>query len=68
MIQQLNPPIPVNTPKGNGEAWLVIDYHPETDIMWVVCLDDTGQVWTFKNQEVRGIKNVTIGRNNPEVL
>ncbi len=68
MIQQLNPPIPLNTPKGDGEAWLVIDYSKEDDLMWVVCIDSTGEVWTFRNQDVRGIKNVTIGRGSPEKL
>lgn len=68
MILQLSPTIPLNTPKGNGEAILVIDYSKEDDLMFVVILDDSGQIWTFKNSEVRGIKNISIGRDNPETL
>jgi len=66
MILQLNPSIPVNTPKGTGEAILIIDYGKEDDILWTVFLDETGQCWTFNNKEIRAIKNVSIGRENVE--
>jgi len=66
MILQLNPSIPVNTPKGVGEAILIIDYGKEDDILWTVFLDETGQCWTFNNKEIRAIKNVSIGRENVE--
>jgi len=62
MIQQLNPPIPMSTPKGNGLAWLMIDYGCEHDLMWVVAIDATGEIWTFANPEVRAVKNITMGR------
>ncbi len=61
-ILQLNPSIPVNTPKGSAEAWFIIDYGPEFDIMFTVALDSNGEIWTFKSQEVRAIKNITLGR------
>lgn len=62
MILQLNPCIPLHTPKGSGEAWFIIDYSQEHDIMWVVALDKDGEIWTFKNSEVRAFKNETLGR------
>jgi TFIIF-interacting CTD phosphatase-like protein len=62
MILQLEPQIPLITPKGNGQAVLVIDYSEEHDLKWVVIQDDTGEVWTWKNEQVRGFKNVTMGR------
>lgn len=68
MIIQLNPSIPVNTPKGNGEAIMVIDYSKEDDLLFVVFLDETGECWTFGNKDIRAIKNVSIGRNNPTKL
>ena len=52
------------TPKGSGEAIVLIDYSKEDDLMWVVIQDDTGEVWTWKNSQVRGCKNITIGRTN----
>jgi hypothetical protein len=62
MILQLNPPIPVNTPKGSGLAWLLIDYGPEHDLMWTVAIDDTGELWTYGNPQVRAQKNITLER------
>jgi hypothetical protein len=63
MIIQLNPQIPLITPKGNGQAVMVIDYSEEHDLKWVVIQDDTGEIWTWGNDQVRGFKNVTMGRN-----
>lgn len=62
MIIQLNPTIPVNTSKGHAQAIMVIDYGTEHDLLWVCFLDSNGQCWTFKNQEIRGEKNYTMGR------
>lgn len=62
MMLQLNPPIPISTPKGNGMAWIVIDYGPEFNLMWVVAIDETGEIWTFDNPQVRAQKNITLGR------
>ena len=62
-IQQLNPPLPVTTPKGNGLAHLVIDYGPEHHLLWVVFLDDSGECWTYPNMDIRAQQNITMGRN-----
>jgi len=62
MISQLNPPLPVTTPKGSGLAHLVIDYGPEHNLFWVVFIDATGECWTYPNPEIRAQKNITLGR------
>ena len=62
MIVQLNPVIPLITPKGKGFAHLVIDYSQEHDLMWVVFIDESGECWTFKNSEVRIVDNLSLGR------
>jgi hypothetical protein len=62
---QLNPPIPMNTPKGEGFAHLMLDYGPESDLYWVVMITETGEIWTYANRYVRGSKNITLGRTNP---
>jgi hypothetical protein len=62
MIIQLNPPIPLQTPKGNGLAWLVLDYGAEHHLLWTVAIDATGEIWTFKNPDVLALKNITMGR------
>lgn len=69
MIIQLNPSIPLevvdtpNFPKGSGEAIALIDYSKEDDLLWVIIMDSSGEIWTVPNQFVRGIGNVSIGRN-----
>lgn len=62
MILQLNPPLPLVTPKGMGWAHFVIDYGQEQNLLWVVFLDDGGECWTFSNPEVRMEANYTMGR------
>ena len=59
---QLNPPLPVITPKGKGWAHIVIDYSQEHDLLWVVFVDETGECWTFPNRDVRNQGNVSLGR------
>ena len=62
MLLQLNPPLPVETPKGPGLAHVLIDYGIEHDLLWVVFIDETGECWTVRNQEVRAQGNWTAGR------
>lgn len=62
MILQLNPTIPLKTPKGKGQALALIDYGSEHNLLWVTAIDDTGEIWTFPNPEVRAQKNITMGR------
>jgi hypothetical protein len=61
---QLNPQIPVLTPKGKGWAFFVIDRSQEHDIEWVVFLDNGGYCWTFRNSDIRIQKNLTFSRDN----
>tara|TARA_R110000868_G_scaffold335664_1_gene596537 strand:+ start:1315 stop:1521 length:207 start_codon:yes stop_codon:yes gene_type:complete len=58
---QLDPAIPVVTPNGKALAHVVIDYGPEHDLLWV-CFQDNGEVWTYRNQDVRADTNITFGR------
>lgn len=59
---QLNPSIPVETPKGKGQAVILIDYSTEHDLYWVVFLDESRECWTFNNHDVRIQENYTLGR------
>jgi hypothetical protein len=61
VILQLDPPIPVKTPKGNGLAQVLIDYGPEHDLIWVVFQTD-GECWSWRNQDIRAESNLTFGR------
>lgn len=64
MMLQLDPQIPMITPKGKGQCIFVIDYSEEHDLKWVVIQDDTGEIWCWPNDKVRGFKNITMGRNS----
>lgn len=66
MMKQLNPPIPMDTPKGAGQAAFVIDYSMEQDLYWVVFIDETREIWTFNNKDVRVQRNLSIGRGKFE--
>lgn len=61
---QLNPPLPLKTPKGDGVAHFLIDYGPESDLYWTVFITATGEIWTFSNRDVRADTNITLGRTN----
>jgi hypothetical protein len=61
---QLDPQIPVLTPKGKGWAFFLIDRSQEHDLEWIVFLDDGGYCWTFRNSDIRIQKNLTLDRKN----
>jgi hypothetical protein len=52
----------MDTPKGSGLALAVIDYGLEHSLLWVVAIDDTGEVWCVPNADVRMQKNWSAGR------
>lgn len=62
MILQLEPVLEVDTPKGRGHAEFLLDYGPEADLLWVVVMRDTGEIWTLRNADLRATANVSIGR------
>lgn len=66
MILQLNPPLHMHTPKGPGIAQFLIDYGMENDLLWVIALDDGGQIWCFPNWEVRLYQNESVGRKKEQ--
>lgn len=59
---QLNPPIPLETSRGRGYALFVIDYSQEHDLLWVVALDASGEIWCVSNRDVRLQANWSLGR------
>ena len=64
---QLDPPIPMSTPKGEGFAHVLLDYGPESDLYWTVLITATGEIWTYANRHVRAAKNITLGRTHPSL-
>lgn len=54
------------TPRGKGYAIAVIDYSMEHHLQWVVA-QDSGEIWTWQNPDVRMQGNVTMNRISPEI-
>ncbi|QEL17648.1 hypothetical protein PX52LOC_04646 [Limnoglobus roseus] len=56
-IHRIDPEIWVETPKGGGLAYFLIDYGPSINTIWVVRLDATGDVIHVESSEVRILGN-----------
>lgn len=65
MILQLNPPIHVSTPLGEGDALLVIDYSCHLNSVWVVWLFADGRVNHFDSSDIRVMGNAMYGIPDP---
>ena len=61
---QLDPWIPLETPKGKAWAWAVTDRSQEHHLEWHCFIDSTGEHWTFLNADIRLQNNLTYGRQN----
>jgi len=55
--------IDVRTPKGDGVIWLVTDYGHETDTIYTVILNTTGELWQFTHKDLIVKPNITFRRN-----
>jgi hypothetical protein len=55
--------VEVRTPKGDGVIWLVTDYGHETNTIYTVIIDETGQMWQFTHKDLIVKSNITFGRN-----
>lgn len=68
MFTQLEPPIPMTVlDKGNGYAVAVIDYGQEFDLLWVIAMDESGEIWCAPNPKVRMQSNWSMGRAKPKM-
>ncbi len=64
MIYEPKNRVEVNTPKGKGIVWLVTDYGHETDTMYTVIIDETGEIWQYTHKDLLVRNNITFGRNS----
>lgn len=63
MIFEPSNRVEVKTPKGDGIIWLVTDYGHETDTLYTVIIDDTGEMWQWRHKDLIVKNNITFGRN-----
>lgn len=62
MIIQIDPALPVETPKGKALAHFLIDYGPEHHLLWVCFQNEGGECWTWPNPDIKAESNPTMGR------
>jgi hypothetical protein len=65
-ILRLEPTIPLDTPKGPGQAHLVINPGDQQHLQWVTFLNATGECWTWQNPDIRLASNITMGIRTEE--
>ena len=63
MIYEPRNRVEVTTPKGKGVIWLVTDYGHETDTVYTILINDTGEMWQFTHKDIRVRENITFNRN-----
>lgn len=65
MILQLNPPMPVETPHGEGMALFLIDYGMQWNTCYVVAIKSTRQLKHYESEQVRMGANFTFDYGEP---
>lgn len=55
--------VEVSTPKGDGVIWLVTDYGHETDTIYTIIINNSGEFWQFTHKDIRAKSNITYGRS-----
>lgn len=54
--------VEVATPKGDGIIWVITDYGHETDTIYTIILNDTGEMWQYTHRDIRVKSNITFNR------
>jgi hypothetical protein len=62
LIHELQQVLFADTPKGLALIKFMIIEGIDSDILWVTAIQETGECWTFSNEDIRFAKNLTIGR------
>ena len=63
MIHEFINRVEVSTPKGDGILFFVIDYGHETNTIYTIIIDSTGELWQFTHKDIIVKNNITFGRN-----
>jgi hypothetical protein len=54
--------IDVITPKGEGVIIFVTDYGHETDTIYTIIINTTGEMWQYCHRDLKVKSNITFGR------
>jgi hypothetical protein len=61
MIIELQTPLWVATPKGDALARFLVFSSLDQDLVWICEAEENGAFWMWRNPEVRGQRNFTLG-------
>ena len=50
----------VDTPKGIGRIWLITEYGSEIEKIFTVIINESGEFWEFKNNQIKATMNRTM--------
>lgn len=62
VIYESTQSLEVQTPKGLGRVWLITDYGAQTEKLFLVIMNETGELWEFRNKDIKATSNLTMGR------
>lgn len=65
-MTRIDPPIPLDTPKGKAWAHFLIDRSQDHHLEWVCFIAETGECWTFRNPQIKLEPNATMGIREKE--
>jgi hypothetical protein len=63
VIHEFTNRVEVTTPKGDGVILYMLDYGHESNTIYTVIIDSTGEFWQFTHREIRAKSNITFGRD-----
>ena len=63
MIYEPRNRLEVSTPKGDGIIWYLIDYGHETDTIYTIIINATGEMWQYAHKDIIVKPNITFRRN-----
>ena len=55
--------IDVITPKGDGMILFVTEFGTETDTIYTIIINQTGELWQYTHRQIKVKSNITFGRN-----
>jgi hypothetical protein len=62
MIYEPSNRLEVSTPKGDGVVWYLVDYGHESDTIYTIIINDTGELWQFTHKDIIVKPNITFRR------
>jgi hypothetical protein len=66
MVYEPSNRLEVKTPKGDGVVWYLIDYGHETDTVYTIIINDTGELWQFTHRDIIVKPNITFRRHGKD--